>query len=116
MDAYTLQNILRSKYYINEKLQAEGIYMALQRGIMKANGMFSIGIGEKFVVVAGINTRGPDIDFNPVSLTPVGLLGVTYKNASMIVTISSPLKGKNSFQLCSSKVLGQTDRRFIFYI
>ncbi|KAH3853758.1 uncharacterized protein LOC127875368 isoform X2 [Dreissena polymorpha] len=101
MDAHTLQNILRSNYNINEKFQAEGIFIALQGGTMKANGLFSIGIGERFVVVAGITTRGPDIDYNPVSLTPVGLLGVTYKNVSMIVTISSPLKGKNFFQLCS---------------
>ncbi|KAH3727376.1 hypothetical protein DPMN_053310 [Dreissena polymorpha] len=69
---------------------------------MKANGLFSIGIGERFIVVAGINLRGPEIDYNPVSFIPVGVLGVTYKNASMMVTISSPLKGKNSFQLCSS--------------
>ncbi|KAH3803738.1 hypothetical protein DPMN_132006 [Dreissena polymorpha] len=89
-------------YNINEKLQAEGIFVVLQGGTMKANGLFSIGIGERCVVVAGINPRGPEIDHNPVSLTPVGLLGVTYKNASMIVTISSPLKGKISFQLCSS--------------
>ncbi|KAH3841637.1 uncharacterized protein LOC127880066 [Dreissena polymorpha] len=102
MDAHTLQNILRNKYNINEKLQAEVIFVALQGGTMKANGLFSIGIGERFVVVAGINPRGPDIDYNPVSLSSVGLLGVTYENASTIVTISSPLKGKNSFQLCSS--------------
>ncbi|KAH3803726.1 hypothetical protein DPMN_131994 [Dreissena polymorpha] len=89
-------------YNINEKLQAEGIFVVLQGGTMKANGLFSIGNGERCVVVAGINPRGPEIDHNPVSLTPVGLLGVTYKNASMLVTISSPLKGKISFQLCSS--------------
>ncbi|KAH3833690.1 hypothetical protein DPMN_107002 [Dreissena polymorpha] len=102
MDAHTLHNILRSKYDINEKLQAEGIFVALQGGTMKANGLFSIEIGERFVVVAGINPRGPDIDYNPMSLTPVGMLSVTYKNVSTIVTISSQLKGKNSFQLCSS--------------
>ncbi|KAH3841854.1 hypothetical protein DPMN_115335 [Dreissena polymorpha] len=102
MDAHALQNILRSKYNINEKLHAEGIFMALQRGTMKVNGLFSIGIGERFVVVAGINIRGPDIDYNPVSLSPVGMLSVTYKYASMIVTISTQLKGNNSFQLCSS--------------
>ncbi|KAH3841844.1 hypothetical protein DPMN_115325 [Dreissena polymorpha] len=101
MDAHALQNILRSKYNNNEKLQAEGIFVALQGGTMKANGLFSIGIGERFEVVAGINPRGPDIDYNPVSYTPVRLRGVTYTNARMIVTISSPLKGKNSFQLCS---------------
>ncbi|KAH3841973.1 hypothetical protein DPMN_115460 [Dreissena polymorpha] len=102
MDAHTLQNILRSKYDIDEELHTEGIFVARQGGTMKAKGLFSIGIGERFIVVAGINPRGPEIDYNPVSLTPVGLTGVTYKNASMIVTISSPLKGKNSFQLCSS--------------
>ncbi|KAH3727411.1 hypothetical protein DPMN_053346 [Dreissena polymorpha] len=102
MDAHTLQYILRSKYNINEKLQVMGIFVVLQGGTMKANGLFRIGIGERFVVVSGINPRGPVIDYNPVSLTPVGLLGVTYTNVSMMVTISSPLKGKNSFQLCSS--------------
>ncbi|KAH3701289.1 hypothetical protein DPMN_076272 [Dreissena polymorpha] len=102
MYAHTLQNILRSKYNINEELHAEGIFVARQGGTMKANSLFSIGIGERFIVVAGINPRGPEIDYNPVSLTPVGLAGVTYKNASTIVTISSPLKGKNSFQLISS--------------
>ncbi|KAH3841970.1 uncharacterized protein LOC127875916 [Dreissena polymorpha] len=102
MDAHTLQYILRSKYNINEKFQAEGIFVVLQGSTMKAKGLFSIGIGERIVVVAGINPRGPEIDYNPVFLIPVGLLGVTYKNASMIVTISTPLKGKNSFQLCSS--------------
>ncbi|KAH3789594.1 hypothetical protein DPMN_167779 [Dreissena polymorpha] len=102
MDAHTLQSILRSKYNINEKLLAEGIFVSLQGGYMKAHGPFSIRIGERFVVVAGINSRGPDIDYNPVSLTPVGMLSVTYKYASRIVTISSQLKGTNSFQLCSS--------------
>ncbi|KAH3741528.1 hypothetical protein DPMN_048253 [Dreissena polymorpha] len=93
MDAHTLQNILRSKYNIDEELHTDGIFVALQGGTMKANGLFCIGIGEKFVVVAGIHTRGPDFDYNPMSLSPVGLLGVTYTNASTIVTISSPLKG-----------------------
>ncbi|KAH3789552.1 hypothetical protein DPMN_167733 [Dreissena polymorpha] len=102
MDAHTLQRILRSKYNINEKLLAESIYVSLQGGYMKAHGPFSIGIGERFVVVAGINPRGPDIDYNPVPLTPVGMLSVTYKYAIRIVTISSQLKGTNSFQLCSS--------------
>ncbi|KAH3837582.1 hypothetical protein DPMN_110977 [Dreissena polymorpha] len=69
----------------------EGIFVVQQGGTMKANGLFSIWIGERFVVVAGINPRGPEIDYNPVSLTPVGLIGITYKNVSMIVTISSPL-------------------------
>ncbi|KAH3841688.1 uncharacterized protein LOC127880048 [Dreissena polymorpha] len=113
MDAHTLQNILRSKYNLNEKLQAEGICVVLQGGTMKANGLFSIGIGERFVVVAGVNPRGPDIDYNPVSFTPVGMLSVTYKNASMIVTISSQLKGENSFQLCSSSKAAAIWKDFI---
>ncbi|KAH3727380.1 hypothetical protein DPMN_053314 [Dreissena polymorpha] len=70
MDAHTLQYILRSKYNINEKLQVMGIFVVLQGGTMKANGLFRIGIGERFVVVSGINPRGPEIDYNPVSLTP----------------------------------------------
>ncbi|KAH3741557.1 hypothetical protein DPMN_048282 [Dreissena polymorpha] len=102
MDAQTLQRILRSKYNINEKLHAEGIFVALQGGTIKANGLFSIGIGVRFVVVAGINPRGQDIDYNPVSFTPVGMLGVKYKDARTIVTLSSPFKGKNYFPLCSS--------------
>ncbi|KAH3738259.1 hypothetical protein DPMN_044890 [Dreissena polymorpha] len=69
---------------------------------MKANGLFSIGIGERFVVVAGITPADRISTTIRCSLTPVVLLGVTYKNASMIVTIYSPLKGKNSFQLYSS--------------
>ncbi|KAH3738250.1 hypothetical protein DPMN_044880 [Dreissena polymorpha] len=51
MDSHTL---LHSKYNNTEKLHAEGIFAALQGGTMKANGQFSIGIGERFVVVAGI--------------------------------------------------------------
>ncbi|KAH3885845.1 hypothetical protein DPMN_009844 [Dreissena polymorpha] len=90
------------QYNTNEELHTEGIFVARQGGTIKANGLFSIGIGERFVIVAGINPRGPDIDYKSVSLSPVGLLSVTYTNASMIVTISSPLKGKNSIQLCSS--------------
>ncbi|KAH3886314.1 hypothetical protein DPMN_010318 [Dreissena polymorpha] len=57
MDAHTLQNILRSKYNINEELHAEGIFVARQGGTVKANGLFSIGIGERFIVVAGIKPR-----------------------------------------------------------
>ncbi|KAH3851048.1 hypothetical protein DPMN_093526 [Dreissena polymorpha] len=103
MEANTLQSVLRSKYNIDDRLQAEGIFVALHGGTLDAIGLFSIGIGERWVVVAGINLRGPHIDYDLKSLTPVGLLGVTYKNCSRVITISSQFKSKQSFQLCSSR-------------
>ncbi|KAH3851053.1 hypothetical protein DPMN_093531 [Dreissena polymorpha] len=103
MEANTLQSVLRSKYNIDEILLAEGMFVALHGGSMDAIGLFSIGIGERCVVVAGINLRGPHIDYDLKSLTPMGLLGVTYKNCSRVITISSQFKAKQSFQLCSSR-------------
>ncbi|KAH3859003.1 uncharacterized protein LOC127872653 [Dreissena polymorpha] len=102
MEANTLQSVLRCKYNIHETLQAEGIFVALLSGTMDAVGLFSIGIGERCVVVAGINLCGPHIDYDLKSLTPARLLGVTYKNCSKIITFSSQFKSKQSFQICSS--------------
>ncbi|KAH3853754.1 hypothetical protein DPMN_096286 [Dreissena polymorpha] len=99
VDANTLQSILRSKYSIDEKLQAESISVALLGGTVEAIGLYGIGIGDRCVVVAGINLRGPHIDYDLVSLTPRGLLDVKYKNASRIITISSQFKAKQAFQL-----------------
>ncbi|KAH3851052.1 hypothetical protein DPMN_093530 [Dreissena polymorpha] len=103
MEANTLQSVLRSKYNIDEILQAEGMFVALHGGSMDAIGLFSIGIGERCVVVAGINLRGPHIEYDLKSLIPVGLLGVMYKNCSRVITISSQFKATQSFQLCSSR-------------
>ncbi|KAH3853746.1 uncharacterized protein LOC127875369 [Dreissena polymorpha] len=103
MDANTLQCILRSKYNIDEKLQADGIFVALLGGTVEAIGLYGIGIGERCVVVAGINLRGPHIDYDLVSLTPIGVLDVKYKNASRIITISSQFKARQAFQLCSNE-------------
>ena len=102
MEDETLEEALSRKYNIEEKLVAEGNFVALYGIDKEAVQLTAAGISSKSFIIATVALSGEEKDYDLISITPLPLIELDIQSFSeKKLLVKSQFKGTQLYQLCS---------------
>ena len=114
MEDETLEEVLARKYNIEEKLVADGNFVALYGIDKEAVQLTATGISSKSFIIATVTLSGEEKDYDLISITPLSLidLGIQSFTEKKIV-VKSQFKATQLLQLCSCEDQDNVWMRFV---
>ena len=104
MDDVTLEEVLARKYDIQEKLIAEGEFVALCGADKEAVQLTAAGISSKSFIIATVNLSGEQKDYELNSITALSVVELAIQNFSeKKISVKSQYKATRTYQLCSGE-------------
>ena len=104
MDDVTLEEVLARKYDIQEKLIAEGEFVALCGADKEAVQLTAAGISSKSFIIATVNLSGEQKDYELNSITALSVVELGIQNFSeKKISVKSQYKATRTYQLCSGE-------------
>ena len=104
MEDETLEEILATKYDINENLLAEGEFVALCGIDKEAVQLSAAGISSKSFIIATVVLSGEQKDYDLTSITSLSLIDLRIQNyAEKKISVKSQYKPTQIYQLCTGE-------------
>ena len=102
MEDETLEEVLSRKYNIEEKLVAEGNFVALYGIDKEAVQLTAAGISSKSFIIATVTLSGEEKDYDLISITPLSLIELGIQSfTEKKLFVKSQFKVTQLYQLCS---------------